>query len=121
MNKRSCIFCTLFLTVILSLCIGSKAKGSAEVPGVGSEYVELREEEYVEGVKNTLEENGYSNSGVSITKVVDGEHIEYTVSVHHKRIDKMNEIQRRELSDILLDREPIMEGAVIRVKYIEYV
>lgn len=120
MNKKSYIFIMIFTAVILSLCIGSKAEGSSKVPGVGSEYVNQCEDEYAKEIRNTLDEMGYSNAGVSITKVIDDGHIEYTVSIHHRRIDKMDEIQREELSDIILDRDPIMEDAVMKIKYIEY-
>lgn len=66
------------------------------------EYYLAKEQELTREIREKLEEKGFENSGVMVTRVVetDGSR-RYTVTVHHGRIDDMCDEEREKLLDEL--------------------
>jgi len=122
MDKRLLVVVTLLLIVVLGCAFGIRAKGEASrIPDISNEYYKAIEQEFTAKVKERLEEKGFYNAGVSLTKIVDEDGIfQYTVSVHHRRIDKMSEYQREEISDIITCDGVDIKGSTVAVRYIEY-
>ncbi|MCM1387489.1 MAG: hypothetical protein NC231_09185 [Bacillus sp. (in: Bacteria)] len=66
--------------------------------GSKSRYYASMEKEYRAGMKKVLEENGYADSGITVRWVSEnGEAREYTVMIHHKRIERLDEEGKEEL------------------------
>lgn len=64
-------------------------------------YLE-REARLVKDTRAYLNHSGFDNSGVMLTRVVDGSGSRmYTVTVHHRRIDRMEETEREALAQEL--------------------
>ena len=64
----------------------------------------MLEEEYVEEIKNLLNELGYENSGVNLTMVADGQgNRSYQVKLHHKRISRLSEEEQEVLFKTIED------------------
>lgn len=63
-----------------------------------NEHIEEIEDNYVKVLREELEDRGYRNAGVTMTKVFyqDGTR-EYTVKLHHKRMDRLTEQEKQEL------------------------
>lgn len=61
-------------------------------------YYEQIEQEYVQNLRNTLTDKGFRNAGITMTKVFleDGSR-EYTVKLHHRRMDNLSLIEKNEL------------------------
>ena len=61
-------------------------------------YYEEMEDCYVEELREALAKEGYRNAGITMTKVFfeDGQR-EYTVKLHHKRMEKLDGQERQEL------------------------
>ena len=56
------------------------------------------EKEYVSALRGFLNEAGYTNSGITLTSMVDEEGTRaYIATIHHERIDKMTEPEREDL------------------------
>lgn len=65
-------------------------------------YYREREEQLVKDTRIYLEEQGFFNSGVMLTRVVEADGSRaYTVTIHHCEIDGMTEEERAELSENL--------------------
>lgn len=65
-------------------------------------YYQEQERVLVKETKAFLEEKGFRHSGVMLTRVVDGDGSrEYTVTVHHGKIDRMGEDGRQQLMEEL--------------------
>lgn len=66
------------------------------------EYYLSKEQELTREIRKVLEEKGFENSGVMVTRVVetDGGR-RYTVTVHHGRIDDMCDEEREKLLEEL--------------------
>ena len=124
MDNKSYITVTLILLVTFFLAAGIRANGrSNRIPDITGEYYSQIENEYLADVRQILTENGFSNAGLSLTKQVNEEGgLDYTLSVHHRRIDKMDETKRAELTDMLTVNDIIVNGkeTTMAVKYIEY-
>ena len=124
MENKSYITVTLILIMTFFLAAGIRANGrSNRIPDITGEYYRQIESEYLADVRNKLTENGYSNAGLSLTKQVnDDGGLDYTLSVHHRRIDKMDETKRAELSDMLTMNDIAVDGrkTSVAVRYIEY-
>lgn len=94
---------TICLILISAFCvtgtvISQSNPGQAELEN----YYREKEKELVKETKEYLNEAGYANSGVTLTRVVDGDgNREYTVTVHHGKIDKMDELARESLKEEL--------------------
>ena len=69
---------------------------------VDEKYYKQMEQEYVTQVRGYLQGEGYENSGVALTKVLyeDGSR-EYTLNVHHKRIEALSEVEQNALREVL--------------------
>lgn len=65
-------------------------------------YYRAQEKELVQETRDYLNQAGFSNSGVTLTRVIDADGSrEYTVTVHHSKIDKMDMISRANLKEEL--------------------
>ena len=124
MDNKSYITVTLILLVTFFLAAGIRANGrSNRIPDITGEYYRQIENEYLADVRQILTENGFSNAGLSLTKQVNEDGgLDYTLSVHHRRIDKMDETKRAELTDMLTVNDIIVNGkeTTMAIKYIEY-
>ncbi len=70
-----------------------------------AKYYRRIEQDYVKRVRVYLNEEGYENSGVTLTKVIesDGERT-YTLKIHHKRMDYLDVWEKEVLKAELFER-----------------
>jgi hypothetical protein len=85
------------ITAVLILAILFFVRGTAfskeqSERGEANRYYAALEQEYISRTKDALEQEGYGNCGVTVTWVAaeDGRR-EYTVLLHHKKFQKLNE------------------------------
>lgn len=93
----------LVLFLLLSFLISNIAYSKENVKNLELEqYYDGLEDVMLRKVKAYLNENGFRNSGVSLTRVVDSDnHRTYQLTVHHDHIDRMEEYEREELKATL--------------------
>jgi hypothetical protein len=103
------------ITVVLILAILFFVRGTAfskeqSERGEANRYYAVLEKEYLRHTKEVLEQEGYGNCGVTVTWVAaeDGSR-EYTVLLHHRKFQKLNEKDKKamvsRLSGSEFDRE----------------
>lgn len=120
MKIKGMVWLTGFLVMVLVLCISNQAFGSEPQNDYRSEYYRNIEKAYTDAVRASLDDMGYRNAGVTMTRMVNEGFVEYTITVHHSRIDALDEAERCELTDLLL-MEPIqIENSTVSVRYLEY-
>ena len=69
-----------------------------------NEYYAPAETDYVAEVRGYLDDLGYSNPGVSLTHITDGELMRtYTLSIHHRRFENQSSEGREEIERAVLD------------------
>ena len=101
--KRSFVAVTVILIMVITFCATGTVMGmEKDAQSVDEKYYKQMEKEYVTHVRSYLQEAGYENSGVSLTKVIfeDGSRA-YTLNVHHKRIESLSISEQQELQDAL--------------------
>lgn len=60
------------------------------------------EREYISRVRTYLDEQGYHNSGVTLTHTTEADgYRTYTLKLHHKKLYKLDETEKEELLDYL--------------------
>ncbi len=98
-----------FLTVvIILLCVtGFFIKGTvvsqakSRIQQENEAYHDM-EKEYIRKTRAVLKENGFENSGVNLTKVIDEDGSRtYKVVVHNSRINRLNNSEKDELELLL--------------------
>ena len=91
---------TVVLILIIVLCVGGTARSESRDE---AQRVENRVQEQLTDVRQYLKNNGYTNSGVTLTYVTDADgDPEYTFTIHHKRINDMSEEEREAFSAELM-------------------
>lgn len=103
MKKRFGLI-TILLVLVTVFCttgtVMGMEKGNVKVD---EKFYKQMEQDYVRQVREFLDDEGYSNSGVALTKVFyeDGNR-EYTLNIHHKRIDKLTGVEKEQLKQELM-------------------
>ena len=87
---------TVLLVLATAYFCAETVKCKSEVAAEELEiFYQEKEAQLVKETRAFLSEEGFANSGVVLTKVVEADGSrEYTLTVHHSRIDKMTEEER---------------------------
>lgn len=87
------------LAMAAVLCIAESIKSqAADTLEAQEEYYEQLEREYISQVRGFLAEQGYCNSGVTLSRIVDAEgQRSYRVLIYHGAIDRLEEEALTEL------------------------
>ncbi len=104
------------LTTILLGCVwGIKANAAQKADNDKAEY-QLQEIQFKNEIRSCLEEKGYYNSGITMTKVMEADGSrEYTVLLHHSDLDI---VENHRINDVYEALSHIqMDGDNITVNY----
>ncbi|MDE5893050.1 MAG: hypothetical protein K2H45_09030 [Acetatifactor sp.] len=87
------------LAAAAALCIAGSIKSqAADTLEAQEAYYEQLEREYIGQVRGFLAEQGYRNSGVTLSRIVDGEgQRSYRVLIYHGAISRLDEEALAEL------------------------
>lgn len=91
---------TVLLVLIIAFCISGTVIGqNRSNAGAEEQYYRVAEREYVQEVRKLLEEKGYCNCGITMNRVIEENGTRrYTVTIHHRRIENLNDEQRNALA-----------------------
>ena len=95
----------IVLSMAAAMCIAGSIKSqAADTLRAQEAYYEQLEREYIGQVRNFLTEQGYRNSGVTLSRIVDGEgQRRYRVLIHHGAIVRLEEEAQTELLEQVSD------------------
>ncbi len=95
-SQVAIVFCVLCFAV---LCVSMTAKSMESANSAAEEeYFRQQEKQLLQNTRVMLEEQGYGNSGVMITRVVEPEGARrYTITIHHKKIRKLSTDEQKGL------------------------
>ena len=67
-----------------------------------NEYYGPMEEAYIDSVRGYLNDNGFVNSGVTLTHTTDGDlNRVYTLNIHHRRLESCGDGRKEEIIESL--------------------
>ncbi|MCH5263815.1 MAG: hypothetical protein J1F42_12970 [Lachnospiraceae bacterium] len=98
---------TVILILIIVFCVKATVMSRENTAGSkNNKYYAALEEEYLNRTRQLLEEEGLRNCGVDLRWVadVDGTR-EYTMILHHRKLDRMSAQEMAELTDRLTAAE----------------
>ena len=103
-KNRGFILVTVLLILIAAFSITGTVKSqSGNGVKIDTEYYRQMEREYVREIRTYLGELGYENSGVMLTYVTKGGNgREYTVTVHHEKMNALSETEKMRISNEIL-------------------
>ena len=105
----------LMVLAILWCVLGIKVNG-AEKAENDKAYYQLQETQLKGKIKAELEDLGYNNCGITMTKVMNANGLrEYTVLVHHQYLDTTNEEKVNDIYEALMSVE--VDDTDMTVKY----
>ncbi len=83
---------TAVLIMIITLCCSITVMSKNDITAKEKQaYYLEKEREVVKETRAFLNEKGFRNSGVSMTRVVNEEgERDYTITIHHEKIDKLD-------------------------------
>lgn len=93
------VLVTICLVFVSAFCITGTVfcqtkPGAAELES----YYRQQEKALVQETRDYLNQAGFQNSGVTLTRVADADgSLAYTMTIHHGKIDKMDEASRESL------------------------
>ena len=91
------------LVLLIAFCITETVVSqSNEARCIEEKYYDEMEAVYLKEIKQLLMEEGYRNSGVTMTVVIDEAGLRsYTVSIHHKLIGNLSADEQEQLTQML--------------------
>lgn len=96
---------TIILVSMAAISFVGTAMAAMTAGGMNLEAAELedcyreKERQLVKDTRQELERQGFANSGVMLTRVVEGDGKRtYTVTIHHREIDRLETAEREELA-----------------------
>lgn len=120
--RKEAVFVMVTVLIILSLWFFISEKVMSQNNGtvtVDEEaFLEL-EGNYLSQVKIYLEEEGFQNSGVALTRVVeeDGSR-SYEITLHHKKLNKLSSEEQEALKENIEELAFGVSGCEFRIKFL---
>ena len=109
----------LFLLVAVLLCTETVVSGTDMGTKELEEYYREKEYELAADIRGMLQREGFENSGVMVTRVVEADGSRsYTVTVHHGDIDNMSDAERQQLLRRLEDLNFEGEGCTFSNQFL---
>jgi len=111
------IAATIALVLISAFFITKTVRGQADHEMIACEkYYQVLEQEYVSEIRVYLNEQGFENSGVTLTRVLDEKGIrEYRITLHHKYLEKLSEEERNEIFGAIKNMAFENTGCIFRI------
>lgn len=103
MMKKGFGILTILLVLVIIFCVkGTVMSKENDERAKQNQYYAALEQDYLERARQLLDEKGYSNCGINLTRVTyeDGRR-EYTVLIHHRRLERLSDEEKLELENLL--------------------
>lgn len=96
-------------------------KGQEENSYEKEQYYDIVEEKFLEVLREELEEKGFYNTGITMTKVLeeDGSR-KYSTEIHNKSITYLNEQEKEELKEDLMELAFSDENSSMEYEFIVF-
>ena len=116
------VFVTVLFVMISAFCISQTVSGKEDAEAKEQEaFYREQENKLLADTRAFLNQEGYYNSGVTLTRVVDSDGSrEYTITIHHSRIDRMDDFEKQELKNALEELVFVSKGCSFCHTFLAY-
>lgn len=110
---------TIVLVVVFLLLASANVMSQEKQVTADREGLQKLEQEYIREIRDYLAEKGYANSGVNLTCVTeaDGDR-NYRVEIYHRRIEKLSEMQKKELFEEIEELAFCVSGCDFQINFL---
>lgn len=111
------IMATVLLILISTFFITKTVQGQSDKELAAREgYYQALEQEYVNEIRAYLNEQGFLNSGVTLTRVVDEQGgRDYQVTLHHKYLERLSEEERQAVFEEIAEMAFKADGCIFQI------
>lgn len=115
--KRGFGVITVLLVLVIVFCVkGIVFCKENNERAKANRYYAVLEDEYLEEARQLLEEHGYQNCGVTMTRITEADgNREYTVVLHHRKLQKLSAEEKSAVISFLSAME--FDGGICRFCY----
>lgn len=108
---------TIVLILISAFFITKTVRGQEDHEMIATEkYYQALEQEYVSEIRAYLNGQGFENSGVTLTRVIDEQGVrEYQITLHHKYLEKLSTEKRDEVFGVIKNMAFENIGCIFRI------
>lgn len=93
---------TIILVIVTAFCCVGTVMSRTDFSRAELEkFYREWEKQLTDDITEYLGQQGYENSGVTLTRVVDGGGRQYTFSIHHREIMELDDAGRKKLGENL--------------------
>lgn len=112
---------TIVLLLITTFSVtGTVMSQNKDKDPIDAKHYRILENQYIAQVRERLEEQGYKNVGITMTRITEEDGTrEYTVLLHHKRINALDEAERGLLVQELCDTYFPIEGCEFSYSFLQ--
>lgn len=116
------VFVTVLFVIISAFCISQTVSGKEDAEAKEQEaFYREQEKKLLADTRAFLNQEGYYNSGVTMTRVVDSDGSrEYTITIHHSKIDRMDDAEKQELKRALGELVFVSKGCSFCHTFLAY-
>lgn len=121
MKTAKFVTITIILLLITTFSItGTVMSQNKDRDPIDAKHYRIIENEYIAQVRKQLEQQGYKNAGITMTRITEADGSrEYTVLVHHRRINSLDEAERIQLANDLNRTYFPVEGCGFVYEFLE--
>ncbi len=108
---------TIALILISAFFVTKTVRGQEDRETIACEkYYQVLEQEYVSEIRAYLNEQGFENSGVTLTRIIDEQGVrEYQITLHHKYLEKLSMEERNEIFDVIKNMAFENAGCIFQI------
>ena len=107
MMKKGFSILTILLVLVIIFCVKGTVMSKENDEKVRqNQYYAALEQDYLVRTRQLLDEEGYGSCGINLTRVTyeDGRR-EYTVLLHHRRLERLSDEEKLGLESLLSQTE----------------
>ena len=111
------IAATIVLIIISAFFITKTVRGEVDHEMIACEkYYQVLEQEYASEIRAYLNEQGFENSGVTLTRIIDEQGIrKYQITLHHKYLEKLSPEERAAIFETIKNMAFGNTGCIFRI------
>lgn len=102
--KIIAIMVASLIIMVIVISFSAKVVRSTQEDAIREQYYAGLEKEYKSMLREYMNDNGYTNAGITVTHIVDctGDRT-YTVKIHHSKFDRLDESERYSLAEDVIE------------------
>ena len=116
-NLLVCFISIILSTLFTTFCVTGIVRGQSNNDlYINETYYHELEQQYRKDIITFLNTNGFQNSGVMITRIIDEDQIrEYQIKIHHDRFVDYNDLMKESIRKEILEKAFLEDNCIFNI------